>query len=292
MKKFLIYSAVVVAVILVIALFDMFYVVREDQHALVVRFSKVVKIESEAGVYLKMPFVDKVATYLKSAQLYDINPSLVYLKDKTAMIADSYVTWRIIDPLLFHTKVSGSTYEAQIRLDTITYNNIKAKLGNLNQNDVINTDDPSERNVIYEEIFALVKEAAKPYGIEVLDVKIKRFDLPESNENEVFNRMISERNQIAQEYRAKGEAAAAVIRNAADRNYNTQISNAKLTAEEIKAEGEAEYMRILTAAYDTSEKEEFYAFIKALDALKISLTGEKTVILGPDSILAQILSQP
>jgi membrane protease subunit HflC len=251
-----------------------------------------VEVESEAGIYVKVPFVDKIVTYPKSAQLYDINPSSVYLKDKTAMIVDSYLTWKITDPLLFHTKVSGSIYEAQTRLDSIAYNNIKSKLGNLNQDDIVNTDDPSERNVIYEEIYSLVKEAAVPYGIEVLDVKIKRFDLPESNENEVYNRMISERNQIAEQYRAQGETAAALITNAADKDYNTRISDAELKAEQTQAEGEAEYMRILSEAYNTQDKEDFYSFIRALDALKTSLTGEKTIILGPDSEIAKILMNP
>lgn len=289
MKKAMIITLSLLVFLVIIGLFDMFYEVREDEHALVVRFSKVVETTSEPGLHVKMPFMDSVVKYPKSAQLYDINPSSVYLKDKTAMTVDSYITWRITDPLLFHTKVSGSLYEARTRLDSITYNNIKSKLGNLNQEDIVNTDDPAERNVIYEDILDLVKALAAPYGIEVLDVKIKRFDLPESNENEVYNRMISERNQIAEQYRAQGETAASLIVNAADKDYNTLISGARLQAEQILAEGEAEYMRILAGAYDTPERQEFYSFIRALDGLKASLTGEKTIILGADSEIAKIL---
>lgn len=290
MKKFIITMVSILALIVLIVILNMFYVVDEDEHALVVRFSKVIEVKSEAGIYVKTPFVDKVITYPRSAQLYDINPSPVYLKDKTAMIADSFVVWKITDPLLFHTKVSGSMYEAQNRLDTIAYNNIKTKFGNLSQHDVVNTDDPAERNKIYNEILSLVKEAALPYGIEVLDLKIKRFDLPESNENEVYNRMISERNQMAQLYKSQGETAAALITNAADKDYNTRISDANLTAEQILAEGEAEYMRILASAYDSAEKAEFYAFIRALEALKASMTGDKVIILGADSEIAKILN--
>ena len=290
MKKAILTAVAVVVVLIIIGLFDMFYVVCEDEHALVVRFSKVVEVESNAGIHLKVPFVDKVVIYPKSAQLYDINPSSVYLKDKTAMIVDSYLTWKITDPLLFHTKVSGSIFDAQNRLDSITYNIIKKRLGNLNQDDIINTDDPAERNAIYEDILISVREAALSYGIEVLDVKIKRFDLPESNENEVYNRMISERNQIAQLYKAQGETAAALIINVTDKDYNTSISNAQLRAEQLRAESEAEYMRILAEAYDTQDKEDFYSFIRALQALKTSLTGEKTIILGADSEIAKILN--
>ncbi|MBQ6042902.1 MAG: protease modulator HflC [Clostridia bacterium] len=291
MKKALKWVIAAVILLAVIAVSDMFYTVREDQHALVTRFSKVVHAESEAGVHMKIPFVDDVVYYSKAAQLYDINPSAVYLKDKTAMIVDSFLTWRITDPLLFHTKLSGSISEAQVRLDSIAYNNTRAKLGNYNQDDIVNTDDPAERNAIYENIASFIKQEATQYGIEVLDVKIKRFDLPESNENEVYNRMISERNQIAEQYRAQGETAAALIINAADRSYNTGISDAGLKAEQLAAEAEAEYMRILSEAYSTPEKTEFYSFLRAINALKASLaSGEKTVILGKDSIIAKMLT--
>lgn len=292
-KKTIIGIAVVLGVLILVAALDMFYVVREDQHAIVLRFSKAVQTESEAGVYMKLPFVDSVTYYPKSAQLYDINPSTVYLSDKTTMIVDSYLTWRITDPLLFHTKVAGSISEAQTRLDSFAYNNTRAKLGNYKQDDIVNTDDPIERNWIYEEIASLVKKDAEPYGIEVIDVKIKRFDLPDFNENEVYNRMISERNQIAEQYRAQGETAAALIRNEADKSYNTRISNAELQAEQLIAQGEAEYMRILSEAYSTPEKMEFYTFIRALEALEKSLTGDsKTIILGKDSAIAKILTNP
>jgi membrane protease subunit HflC len=291
MKKALKWVIAAVILIAIIAVSDMFYTVREDQHALVTRFSKVVHAESEAGAHIKIPFVDDVVYYSKAAQLYDINPSAVYLKDKTAMIVDSFLTWRITDPLLFHTKLSGSISEAQVRLDSIAYNNTRAKLGNYNQDDIVNTDDPAERNAIYENIASFIKQEATQYGIEVLDVKIKRFDLPESNENEVYNRMISERNQIAEQYRAQGETAAALIINAADRSYNTGISDAGLKAEQLAAEAEAEYMRILSEAYSTPEKTEFYSFLRAINALKTSLSsGEKTVILGKDSIIAKMLT--
>ena len=291
MKKTVIWVTVVLVLIVIIGVSDCFYTVREDQHALVTRFSKVVQTESESGVHFKLPFVDEVVYYPKAAQLYDINPSAVYLKDKTAMIVDSFLTWRITDPLLFHTKVAGSISEAQVRLDSIAYNNTRAKLGNYNQEDIVNTDDPAERNAIYENIASFIKQEATQYGIEVLDVKIKRFDLPESNENEVYNRMISERNQIAEQYRAQGETAAALITNAADRSYNTSISDANLKAEQLAAEAEAEYMRILAEAYGTEDKIEFYTFVRAISALKASLAqGEKTVILGRDSIIAKMLT--
>jgi membrane protease subunit HflC len=121
-------------------------------------------------------------------------------------------------------------------------------------------------------------------------VKIKRFDLPESNLNAVYNRMISERNQMAEKYTADGNYEASIIRNDVDKQVNILVSNARAEAAKLEAEGEAEYMKLLAQAYDTQEKKDFYEFTLALQALKDSLNGdEKTIILDEDSALAQIL---
>ena len=131
---------------------------------------------------------------------------------------------------------------------------------------------------------------AKTYGITVEDVKIKRFDLPESNLNAVYNRMISERNQMAEKYTADGNYEASIIRNNVDKQVNIIVTNAEAEAAKLEAEGEAEYMRMLAEAYDSKDKQSFYEFTLALDALKESLNGtEKTVILDGNSELAKIL---
>jgi len=151
-------------------------------------------------------------------------------------------------------------------------------------------NDGAERNMIYAGISTDVDALAKTYGIHVEDVKIKRFDLPESNLNAVYNRMISERNQMAEKYTADGNYEASIIRNDVDKQVNIIVSNAKAEAAKLEAEGEAEYMRLLAAAYDSPEKREFYEFTLALDALKASLDGsEKTVILDANSELGRIL---
>jgi membrane protease subunit HflC len=135
-----------------------------------------------------------------------------------------------------------------------------------------------------------VDNQAKTYGICVEDVKIKQFDLPESNLNAVYSRMISERNQMAEKYTADGNYEASIIRNDVDKQVNIIVSNAQAEAAKLEAEGEAEYMRRLAAAYDSDDKKDFYEFTLALDALKKSLTGsEKTIILDENSALAKIL---
>jgi membrane protease subunit HflC len=164
-------------------------------------------------------------------------------------------------------------------------------MGTLAQADIINMNDGAERNDIYEGITTTVDNQAVAYGIHVEDVKIKQFDLPDSNLNAVYARMISERNQMAEKYTAEGNLEASVIINEVDKKVNITVSNAEAEAAKLEAEGESEYMQRLADAYDTDEKKEFYEFTLALDALKKSLTGEeKTVILDGDSELAKILT--
>ena len=184
----------------------------------------------------------------------------------------------------------GTTGNAEQRLDALTYNELKTVMGTLAQADIVNMEDGAKRNDIYNSIATDVDNLARTYGIRVEDVKIKQFDLPESNLNAVYNRMISERNQIAEKYTADGNYEASIIRNDVDKQVNILVSNAKAEAAKLEAEGEGEYMRMLAEAYQTKDQQEFYEFTRALDALKESLTGEeKTVILDKDSKLGQIL---
>ena len=163
-------------------------------------------------------------------------------------------------------------------------------MGKLEQNDIINEDDASERNDIYANIKTEVGSITDTYGIDVIDIKIKRFDLPEDNAQAVYSRMISDRNQIAEKYIADGEYEASIIRNNVDKEVNIIVSNAEAEAARLVAEGESEYMRMLAEAYSTPDKKNFYEFMSGLDALKASLTdGEKTVIIGKDSKLGKLL---
>lgn len=279
--------------ILVLALFvalNSMFTVRENEYACTVRFSKIISTTAQPGLHFKVPFIDSVKYFSKATQLYDIPPSEVLTSDKQNMTVDCYILWSISDPKLFYQTL-GSSSVAEQRLDALTYNELKTVMGTLAQSDIINMEDGAKRNTIYESIATDVDALAATYGIRVEDVKIKQFDLPESNLNAVYGRMISERNQMAEKYTADGNYEANIIRNDVDKQVNIIVSNAQAEAAKLEAEGEAEYMRMLAAAYDTPEKKDFYAFILALDALKQTLTGDqKTVILDADSELAQILS--
>lgn len=290
MKKAVKITAIVLAAVLVVCLVTGTFTVRENEYACTVRFSKIIRTTDTPGLHFKIPFLDSVKYFPKAAMLYDIPPSEVLTSDKQNMTADCYILWRIEDPLKFYQTL-GSIPVAEQRLNALTYNALKTVMGTLAQADIINMDDGGERNQIYEGISTSVDNLSDSYGIAVDDVKIKRFDLPESNENAVYSRMISERNQIAEKFTADGNYDAAIIRNDVDKQVNIIVSNAKAEAAKLEAEGEAEYMRMLAQAYDTPQKREFYEFTIALDALEQSLTGEeKTIILDADSALAKILA--
>ena len=289
MKK----SSVIIAVILLVLILvgaNSVYVVRENQHACVVEFSKIVNTTDQPGLHFKIPFLHSVKYFSSATQLYDIPPSEVITLDKQNMTVDCYVLWEIADPLKFYQTL-GSAPVAEQRLGDQTYTALKNAMGTLAQADIINMEDGGKRNEIYDGIATTVNEKAQVYGINVLDVKIKRFDLPDSNLNAVYSRMISERNQMASKFTADGNYEASIIRNDVDKQVNILVSNAQANAAKLEAEGEAEYMRQLAAAYNTQDKQEFYKFILALDALKDSLTGDqKTIILDKDSELAKILA--
>jgi len=279
-------------IILLLAAFigiNSLFTVRENEYACTVRFSKIINTTDQAGLHFKVPFLDSVKYFSKATQFYDIPPSEVLTSDKQNMTVDCYILWSISDPKLFYQTL-GSTGVAEQRLDALTYNELKTVMGTLAQSDIINMNDGAERNRIYEGIAADVDALAATYGIHVEDVKIKQFDLPESNLNAVYSRMISERKQMAEKYTADGNYEASIIRNDVDKQVSIIVSNAEAEAAKLEAEGEAEYMRMLAAAYDSEDKQEFYEFTLALDALKQSLTGdEKTVILDGSSELARIL---
>ena len=279
----------VAAVLALLILGGSFFTVAEDEYACTVRFSKIISTTADAGLHFKLPFIDSVKYFTKATQLYDIPPSEVLTSDKQNMTVDCYILWSISDPKLFYQTL-GSTTTAEQRLDALTYNELKTVMGTLAQADIINMEDGARRNDIYSNIATDVDRLARTYGIRVEDVKIKQFDLPESNLNAVYNRMISERNQMAEKYTADGNYDASIIRNDVDKQVNIIVSDAEAAAAKLEAEGEQEYMRLLAEAYDTQDKKDFYEFSLALDALKASLNGdEKTVILDANSELAKIL---
>ena len=291
MKKIIPILTVILIIAAVIVGAESYYTVNEDEFANILRFSKTVKTVDQAGLYFKLPFIETVKKFPKKVLLYDMKPSEVLTADSKTMLVDNYVTWRVTDPLKYYQTL-GTQAEAEARIDMLTYSALRIEMGKSLRDDIINQSDDS-RELFNANILAAAAGATSDYGIEIIDIKIKKLDLPADNEEAVYRRMISERNKIAEQYRADGNKEAEMIRNEVDKTKNILISDAKARAEEIKAQGEAEYMRILAQAYNTPEKQAFYNFTRALDAIKISLSGEdSTIILGKDSAIAKALMNP
>ena len=286
-KKWIIIAVVVVA--LVILFTASVYTVNEGQYAYVTQFGALVSIRTEAGMAFKVPFIQDVNYLTKKQMIYNVNSSEVLTADKKAMIVDSYSIWKITDVTTFIRTVN-SINEMQKRIDASAYSVIKNLMGQLQQSEII-TDAEEGRISLNKQITAQVADSLRLYGVDILSVEIKRFDLPEDNTAAVYARMISERSQMAASYKAEGEYEAAKIRNETDKQVEIIIGEAEAMARRLQGEGEGEYMRILKELYSDPEKADFYLFVRELEALKKSMTGDKTIILGPDSPLVDIINQ-
>lgn len=317
-KRILIGAAAVIALFLFLSSIIVTY---DNEYKLIRQFGKVQRVVSESGVSFKIPVMQTVNTVPKDIQLYDLAPSDVITSDKKTMVLDSYVLWRVTDPLKFAQTLSGSVVNAENRIDTVVYNATKNAISNMTQEEVIRSRDgkltvtiaqETESNgndltvaddgtitegrtetvnikSLTDEIMENLNDVDSQYGIEIVTVEVKKLDLPDDNKEAVYTRMISERENIAAQYEAEGKAAAQVIKNTTDKEVAISISQAEAEAEKIIAQGEAEYMKILSDAYNDPERSDFYTFVRSLDAARNSLKGNnKTLILDADSPIARI----
>lgn len=260
-------------------------ITHENEYSLIRQFGRIDHVVSTAGISFKVPFIQSVDTLPKQTLLYDLSPSDVITSDKKTMICDSYILWHITDPLKFAQTLNSSITNAESRLDAIVYNSTKNVISSTSQDDVISGRNGALSQAVIDNIGTSLNQ----YGIELLAFETKKLDLPSDNKAAVYERMISERDNIAATYTAEGSSEARIIRNSTDREVTVMLSEAEKEAEILIAEGEAEYMRILSEAYADQSRQEFYSFVRSLDALKISMQGgNKTVILSPDSPIAQI----
>ncbi len=284
MKKRTVIGCIAAVAVLIIGGSSMI-VTQQNEYKLVRQFGKVNRIIDTPGISFKIPFIQSADTLPKETLLYDMVPSDVITRDKKTMISDSYVLWRIEEPLKFAQTLNFSLANAESRINTVVYNATKNVISSMNQDEVISGRSGALAEAVMKEVGSNMGQ----YGIKVLSYETKQLDLPDDNKAAVYERMISERNNIAATYTAQGEAEAKVIRNSTDKEIAIKISEAEKQSEILEAEGEAEYMKILADAYSDENKQDFYSFVRSLDALKASMTGEnKTVILSEDSPIAQI----
>ena len=257
-------SIVVLIVLAVICIFSSLVVTYQDEYKLVRVFGKVDRVITEAGISFKIPFVEEIDTLPKEILLYDLATSDVITKDKKTMVADTYVLWRIEDPLLFAQTLSGSVTSAEGRINASVFNALKEVIGSMTQAEVISARD----GLLSETLLNKIGASMEQYGIKLVDVETKHLDLPNDNKEAVYERMISERNQMAAQYTAEGDSQSQIIKNTTDKDVSIMISEAEAKAEQIVAEGEAQYMKTLSDAYSDTSKSEFYSFVRSLDAAK------------------------
>ena len=284
MKKALIWIVVIAAIVV---FSSSLYTVNYKDVVLIQQFGRVVAIQNEPGLHLKTPFVQSTIAIYDGNRIYDIPQSDVITRDKKSMIADDYVIWTVKDVMKYYQTLGGVSARAEERIDAAVYNATKNTISSMTQDEVI-----AARGIELTKLNTAESNTDMAgYGIEILTAEIKALDLPDDNKEAVYERMISERGNIAAGYKAKGEAEAQKIRNETDKNVKITIADANKKAETLLAEGESEYMKILSDAYNNEEKSEFYNYLRSLDAINASLgdNNNNTLILDKDSEQASIL---
>lgn len=284
-KKSLTATVIIVLFLAVVLISSGLVVTYPNEYTVIKQFGKIESIRKEPGLSVKIPFIQTAEKIQNEVLLYDLAVSDVMTKDKKSMIADCFVLWRIDDPYKYTQTLSAQKSNAEFRIDTIVYNSLKNVISSLSQEEVISGRDGELAQAIEDNI----GDTLNQYGITLLAVETKSLDLPDENKNAVYERMISERNNIAATYQAEGQEEAKEISNNTNAEIIVMQSEADAQAEEIIAKGEAEYMRILSDAYNDPEKADFYLFLRSLDAAKKTMTGNnKTLIIDETSPIAQI----
>ena len=275
----------VVVILVGILLMVTTYTVHKNESVIIIRLGKISAVQSNPGIHIHLPFIETTTTVYTGDILYDIPTSDVITSDKKSMIADDYVVWSIEDPKKYYQTLGAVRGRAEERIEAAVYNATKNTISSMTQDEII----AARGNTLTKLITEASNSDITQYGINIEIAEIKALDLPDDNKEAVYERMISERNNIAAGYTAKGQAEAQKIRNETDKEVNIKIANAEAEAAKIEAEGEAEYMKTLSEAYNDEGKAEFYSFIRGLDALS-ALAGEnKTIILDKNSELAKLL---
>ena len=261
-----------------------FFRVPQWMQAVVVQLGDPVRTVQEPGLYVKLPFIQNVLYFDKRLLEYDASPKELLTKDKQQLVVDNYVRWRIRDPLQYYRTLRTES-GAQSRLDDVVYSNVRESLGRHTLRDVVN----ERRAALMQEVTSKSDKKAREYGIEIVDVRIKRADLPEKNELNVFNRMRTERERLAKKFRAEGDEEARKIRSEADKQVQILLADARQKAEIMRGEGDAVAVKIFADAYGRDP--EFYELVRTLEAYRKTIGEGTTLILSPNSDFFRLLSQ-
>ncbi len=277
--------AIVLVIVIVIVLAGSVFTVDETEQAIVTRLGKYVRTVSEPGLRFKVPFLENVHKFEDRVLEYDAAAAPIITSDKKHLVIDNYARWRIVDPLKLYQTVRDE-FGAQARLDDIVFSEIREELARHTLTEIVSVN----REAIMEKVHKQCDNKAREYGIEVMDVRIKRADLPGEVAHSVYARMKAERQRIAKKYRSEGEEEAVKIRAQTDKEKTILLAESYRQAEKLKGEGDAEAIKIYAEAFEKDP--EFYAFVRTLKAYEKSLKRDTTIVLPSDSELFQYLSPP
>ncbi len=281
MRSLATFVIVVAAVLIVYNLFT--FTVDETRKAAVLRFGEIVRIVEKPGLYFKVPILQKV-TYLEDRVLnYDIQPRDILTSDQKRLVVDNYAIWRVGDPQAFIESTGGRLNSAQSRIDDIVYSDLRNILAKNTLDEIV-----SEKRLEYlQQVAELSRAKLLEFGIVLIDVRIKRADLPTEIEQAVFSRMRSERERIAAQLRAEGEEQSKQIRSNADKDAEIILADARKAAEKVRGEGDATALEIYADAYN--QDPEFYRFWRTLESYRLALADETHIILSTDSEYLELL---
>lgn len=281
-RRWIVIIAIVVGFVAVwnLALFT----VPQWMQAIVVQLGDPVRVVREPGLYWKIPFIQSVTYFDRRLLEQDTSPKEILTRDKQQLVVDNYTRWRIVDPLQFVRSVRDEN-GAQSRLDDIVYSNLRETLGRHTLREIVS----QKRGELMQDVTRRSDEKAREYGIEVIDVRVKRVDLPEKNELNVFNRMRTERERLAKKFRAEGDEEARKIRSGSDKDVQILMADARQKAEVIRGTGDAQAVAIFADAYGRDP--EFYEFVRTLEAYRKTLGTGTTAILSPDSDFFRLLKR-
>ena len=277
MNRSLIIVLGVISAVVLFILYDSLYTVRQWEQALVLQFGKPVAVITEPGLHFKLPMVQEVITFDRRVLEFDAPKEEIIASDQKRLVVDAFTRYRIVDPLKFFQTVNNETV-VRTRLASIINASIRQALGNVRLNDIIS----GERAALMAQIRDIVNNEASDFGIDIIDVRIKRADLPEQNSEAVFRRMQTEREREAKELRAKGAEEAQKVRAIADRDKVIIIANAQKQAQITRGQGDSEAIRIFADAFGTDI--EFFSFYRSMEAYRNALGSDTTtMVLSPDS---------
>ncbi|VAV84585.1 HflC protein [hydrothermal vent metagenome] len=269
------FIAIIIAAIVIIAS-QAFFTVDQTRFAMVVQLGKPVDTIKDPGLHFKTPFIQKVIYFDNRRLIYDARPSVIITKDKKNLVVDNYARWQILDPLKYYRTVKNEI-GAQTRLDDIIFSNLREELGKRNLIEIV----AGNRTELMKIVTKKTNTASKAYGISVLDVRIKRADLPPENERAVYERMRAEREREAKKYRSEGEERALVIRAVADKEKTIILSNATRKSQILKGAADAAATKLYAEAY--SRDAQFFYFLKTMEAYKKTMSEKDTLVTTPNS---------